>query len=220
MVAGLYLSRPPCFLTPDDAPAKPCRSVWRLVRRCRARVADGQSRRAVSHRRAESSAHPPLGVAAVDLLSFSIFTDAIATSGATATAELFFLDEVTGLARRSPSLLRMPAKGSGAVCRAIFRQAETRIRASDGQGAARRTSRRQSQTNAPAQGRRAARRRDDNARRQPLRRAGKAFVALDAAGYGEARPRRLGTHVDVLTPPSILAVLERGYRPLWHPSAD
>jgi hypothetical protein len=40
------------------------------------------------------------------------------------------------------------------------------------------------------------------------------------AGYGEARPRPLGTQVDVLTPPSILAVLERGYRPLWHASAD
>ena len=25
--------------------------------------------------------------------------------------------------------------------------------------------------------------------------------------------------VDVLTPPSILAVLRRGYGPLWHPSA-
>jgi len=40
------------------------------------------------------------------------------------------------------------------------------------------------------------------------------------AGYGPAQPRPLGTHVDVLTPPSILAVLERGYRPFWHPSAD
>lgn len=32
-----------------------------------------------------------------------------------------------------------------------------------------------------------------------------------------SRPRRI--MVDVLTPPSILAVLKSGYRPLWHPSA-
>jgi hypothetical protein len=39
-------------------------------------------------------------------------------------------------------------------------------------------------------------------------------------GYVEARPRPPGTQVDVLTPPSIIAVLEAGYRPLWHPSAN
>jgi hypothetical protein len=49
---------------------------------------------------------------------------------------------------------------------------------------------------------------------------GKHLLRWTPAGYGEARPRPLGTQVDVLTPPSILAVLERGYRPLWHPSAD
>ena len=38
-------------------------------------------------------------------------------------------------------------------------------------------------------------------------------------GYAEARPLPSGTDVDVLTPPSILAVLAAGYRPLWHPSA-
>ncbi|HEX5213412.1 MAG TPA: hypothetical protein VFW22_16930 [Pseudolabrys sp.] len=40
------------------------------------------------------------------------------------------------------------------------------------------------------------------------------------SGYGEARRRPHAGAVDVLTPPSILAVLERGYQPLWHPSAD
>ena len=49
---------------------------------------------------------------------------------------------------------------------------------------------------------------------------GKHLLRWTPIGYGEAPPRPLGTHVDVLTPPSILAVLERGYRPLWHPSAD
>jgi len=37
-------------------------------------------------------------------------------------------------------------------------------------------------------------------------------------GYDEARSRPAGD-VNVLTPPSILAVLARGYMPLWHPSA-
>jgi hypothetical protein len=38
-------------------------------------------------------------------------------------------------------------------------------------------------------------------------------------GYTDAQPRPRGTQVDVLTPPSILTVLKRGYTPLWHPSA-
>ena len=61
-----------------------------------------------------------------------------------------------------------------------------------------------------------------------------AMIALDGApyavrgdrllpwtpsGYGRARPRPRGIDTDVLTPPSILAVLARGYRPLWHESA-
>ena len=39
-------------------------------------------------------------------------------------------------------------------------------------------------------------------------------------GYDETRGRPSATEVDVLTPPSILAVLGRGYAPRWHPSAD
>jgi hypothetical protein len=38
------------------------------------------------------------------------------------------------------------------------------------------------------------------------------------AGYERAQPRPNGD-VEVLTPPSILAVLARGYAPLWHESA-
>ncbi|HEV2628368.1 MAG TPA: hypothetical protein VGV41_06965 [Pseudolabrys sp.] len=38
-------------------------------------------------------------------------------------------------------------------------------------------------------------------------------------GYGAPRPRPRGIDVDVLTPPSILAVLRRGYAPRWHVSA-
>lgn len=36
------------------------------------------------------------------------------------------------------------------------------------------------------------------------------------AGYDRALPRPRGIAVDVLTPPSILKILERGYAPLWH----
>ena len=39
------------------------------------------------------------------------------------------------------------------------------------------------------------------------------------AGYAESIPRPRGLAAAVLTPPSILAVLARGYRPLWHGSA-
>ncbi len=38
-------------------------------------------------------------------------------------------------------------------------------------------------------------------------------------GYGEGRPRPRGTTVGLVTPPSIVAVLTAGYRPVWHPSA-
>ena len=38
-------------------------------------------------------------------------------------------------------------------------------------------------------------------------------------GYSQSQSRPRGIAVDVLTPPSILTVLRRGYGPLWHPSA-
>ncbi len=38
-------------------------------------------------------------------------------------------------------------------------------------------------------------------------------------GYDVARPRPRRTDVELLTPPSIVAVLARGYAPQWHPSA-
>lgn len=41
-----------------------------------------------------------------------------------------------------------------------------------------------------------------------------------AAGYDAPQPRPRDTGVDVLTPPSILTVLARGYAPQWHASAD
>ena len=38
-------------------------------------------------------------------------------------------------------------------------------------------------------------------------------------GYDSASPSPRGGEVDVLTPPSIVTVLTRGYQPQWHPSA-
>ena len=39
-------------------------------------------------------------------------------------------------------------------------------------------------------------------------------------GYAQSRRRPRQAQVEVLTPPSIIAVLKAGYRPLWHASAD
>jgi hypothetical protein len=49
---------------------------------------------------------------------------------------------------------------------------------------------------------------------------GEQMLRWKPSGYAEMHPRRRGRGVDVLTPPSILAVLSRGYRPLWHESAQ
>jgi hypothetical protein len=48
---------------------------------------------------------------------------------------------------------------------------------------------------------------------------GERMLTWSPAGYAASEPRPRGTTADVLTPPSMLAVLLRGYRPLWHPSA-
>jgi hypothetical protein len=48
---------------------------------------------------------------------------------------------------------------------------------------------------------------------------GTQLLRWTPSGYAETRRRPRGIQVDVLTPPAILAVLARGYRPLWHPSA-
>jgi hypothetical protein len=63
---------------------------------------------------------------------------------------------------------------------------------------------------------------------------GGAFVSIDGEPYAvrdkrllhwtprhydRSIPRRRGT-AEVLTPPSILRALSRGYQPRWHPSAD
>jgi hypothetical protein len=49
---------------------------------------------------------------------------------------------------------------------------------------------------------------------------GKKLLPWTPAGYGPPVARPRGMTVDVLTPPSILAVLSAGYTPLWHESAS
>ena len=49
---------------------------------------------------------------------------------------------------------------------------------------------------------------------------GERLLRWSPAGYVQSKPRPRGIEVDVLTPPSILSVLARGYAPLWHPTAD
>jgi hypothetical protein len=48
---------------------------------------------------------------------------------------------------------------------------------------------------------------------------GRRLLRWTPSGYTALRARPHGMKVDVLTPPSILSVLARGYTPLWHPSA-
>lgn len=48
---------------------------------------------------------------------------------------------------------------------------------------------------------------------------GRHLLRWTPEGYDKTQPRPRGTDVEVLTPASILKVLERGYAPLWHPSA-
>jgi hypothetical protein len=49
---------------------------------------------------------------------------------------------------------------------------------------------------------------------------GKRLLRWTPSGYGDSRPRPRSGTVDVLTPPSILKVLSRGYVPQWHRSAE
>ena len=48
---------------------------------------------------------------------------------------------------------------------------------------------------------------------------GERLLRWTPSGYAASTARPRGLTVEVLTPPSILAVLSRGYAPLWHPSA-
>jgi hypothetical protein len=47
---------------------------------------------------------------------------------------------------------------------------------------------------------------------------GHSLFRWTPGGYSQPRPRPRGIDIDVLTPPSIVTELSRGYVPLWHPS--
>jgi hypothetical protein len=49
--------------------------------------------------------------------------------------------------------------------------------------------------------------------------SGRSLLRWTSAGYLQPGPRPRGIETDVLTPPATLAILARGYAPLWHPSA-
>ena len=49
---------------------------------------------------------------------------------------------------------------------------------------------------------------------------GNRLLRWTSSGFSNSKLRPRGVDVDVLTPPSIMTVLGRGYAPLWHPSAD
>jgi hypothetical protein len=148
------------------------------------------------------------------------FNDRHRTVWGDSYSELFFLDEVTALAASHRPCFECRRKEAERFA-ALFARGNERARAAAMDEALH------------------AERLDGKAKRTHRRKAdalpdgamitlgGNAFAVRGnhllrwtPAGYGPAQPRPLGTHVVVLTPPSILAVLERGYRPFWHPSAD
>ena len=49
---------------------------------------------------------------------------------------------------------------------------------------------------------------------------GHYLLRWSPSGYDKKRARPQGLQVEVLTPPSMLTVLAKGYEPLWHPSAS
>jgi hypothetical protein len=55
---------------------------------------------------------------------------------------------------------------------------------------------------------------------EPYAVQGDALLRWTPEGYDSRKPRPRAETVDVLTPPTILAVLSNGYQPHWHPSAE
>jgi hypothetical protein len=135
-------------------------------------------------------------------------------------SELFFLDEVTALAAghrpcfecRRKDAEQFAALFSGKKTRASAAVMDRRLHAERLDGKSKRIHR-QALDTLP-----------DGAM---ITIAGEPFAAREQrllrwtpSGYAGAQPRPRAIGVDVLTPPSILAVLANGFTPLWHPSAD
>jgi hypothetical protein len=49
---------------------------------------------------------------------------------------------------------------------------------------------------------------------------GQYLLRWSPAGYLDARKRKAAMPSLLLTPPRIIAIVARGYRPRWHPSAE
>lgn len=48
---------------------------------------------------------------------------------------------------------------------------------------------------------------------------GNTLLEWSAGGYGQRRPRPVHGNIEVLTPPSIVEVLRKGFRPVLHPTS-
>jgi hypothetical protein len=134
-------------------------------------------------------------------------------------SELFFLDEVTALAAghrpcfecRRKDAENFAALFSGKTRRARAAAMDKVLHAERLDGKAKRSHRRMIDT--LPDGAMIALRDDVFAVR------GKSLLRWTPSGYADATPRPRGITADVLTPPSMLAVLAKGFPPLWHPSA-
>ena len=133
--------------------------------------------------------------------------------------ELFFLDEVTGFAAGHRPCFECRRKDAERFAR-LFANGEARasapamddiLHAERLEGRAKRTHRAGIDTL------------PDGAMivvdGEPFALRGKRMLHWTPNGYHAPRPRPRGIEVDVLTPPSTVAVLVRGYQPQWHPSA-
>ena len=133
--------------------------------------------------------------------------------------ELFFLDEVTAFAAghrpcfecRRQDAEAFAALFSGKARRATAAEMDKALHAERLDGRAKRTHRRI--IDSLPDGAMIALADDAFALR------GQRLLRWTPSGYGQARPRPRGVQVAVLTPPSLLAVLARGYQPRWHPSS-
>jgi len=133
--------------------------------------------------------------------------------------ELFFLDEVTALAAghrpcfecRRKDAERFAALFSGKAQRASAAEMDKALHRERLAGKQKRTHRRA--LDALPDGAMIA---IDG---RPYAVRGDRLLPWTPSGYGRAQPRPRGGEAEVLTPPSILAVLARGYQPLWHESA-
>ncbi len=133
--------------------------------------------------------------------------------------ELFFLDEVTAFAAghrpcfecRRKDAERFAQLFSGKTKRASATAMDDALHVERLNGKAKRTHRRKLDT--LSDGAMIALDGD------PLAVRGEQLLRWTPAGYSETKQRPRGIEVDVLTPPSTLSVLARGYTPLWHGSA-